>query len=96
MNNHGINDKTIAHAVCLYDAIHWHMDSEERPPSIRELMVMADVPGSATIQRYLGILREWGWITFEQRAIRTIQLTRPTECIVEMRKPKRKAKARVA
>jgi SOS-response transcriptional repressor LexA len=96
MSNHGINSKTIADAICLYDAIQWHVDSEERPPSIRELMVMTDVPGSATIQRYLGILREWGWITFEQHAIRTIRLLRPTETIVIRAKPAKKAKRHVA
>lgn len=96
MGNYGMNDSTVDKAVLVYDAICWHMDSEEgRAPVIRELMVMTNIPSSAVMQRYLDVLRGWGWIDCTPGVSRTMSLTRPTECMV-MRKAKRKAKARVA
>lgn len=96
MSKEELNSKDIDRAIQIYDAIVWYMDSEERAPVVRELMVMAGIGCSATVQFYLDILRKWGWITTKRFAARTMRLTRPTERIFEVKKPRRKAKRRVA
>lgn len=96
MANRGMQSKTIAYAIWVYECIRQHVEDEGGAPSIRELMVMVDVPGSATIQRYLRILREWGWIDCPPFEVRSIRLTRPTETIVERPKSERKKRRHAA
>lgn len=92
-----LSAKDIDRAIQVYDAIVWYMDSEEgRAPVVRELMVMAGMGCSATVQFYLDILREWGWITSKRFAARAIRLTRPTEHIVVRKKAAKKATRHVA
>lgn len=86
MANKRMEDETISKAIEVYEAICWHMDSEDGAPVVRELMVMLDVGGSATIQEYLNTLRSWGWIDWTPGSARTMRLTRPTETMVIQRK----------
>lgn len=99
MAKNEMQNKPIDRTIWLYEVIRWHMDSEDdRAPVVRELMVMADLPSSAVVQHHLDVLRGWGWIAWTPHKSRTMRLTRPTDSIVEMPKPrgKRKTKNRVA
>lgn len=96
MTNEAMHHDTIERAICLYKDIQQYIAEHGRPPVIREILVLMDVKSTATAVHYLGILRKWGWIEDERGTVRCIRLTRPTERIVEVRKPRRKAKSRVA
>jgi SOS-response transcriptional repressor LexA len=87
MANKRMEDETISKAIEVYDAIVWHMDSEGGAPVVRELMVMTNILACVTVQQYLRILRDWGWITWEPYKSRTMRLTRPTEATVIRRRP---------
>ena len=91
MANKRMEDETISKAIEVYDAIRWFMDSEGGAPVVRELMVLVDMDGSATIQHYLYMLRDWGWITWTPKSARTMRLTRPTETAV-IRRRRRKSR----
>lgn len=93
MGNYGTNDSTIDQAIWVYEVIRWHMESEERAPVVRELMVMCNMPSSAVVQTYLNLLHGWGWIAWIPKQARTMRLTRPTENIIVRKRKAGKRRA---
>lgn len=88
MSNEDMNRKTIDKAVWLYDALQNYLNEHKHLPGLRDLLPIVDMKSISTVEYYLIILRDWGWIDWRKGKARTIRLTRTTERIIE-----RKAKA---
>ncbi len=81
--------KTITRANALYHRIHGFIAESGRPPTVRDVAGMLGVTSTATARHYLGVLRDWRWVTWDTRQVRTLRLTRVTEHIHQVEKGNR-------
>jgi SOS-response transcriptional repressor LexA len=73
--------RTITRANALYHHIHGFIETNGRPPTVRDVADLLGVTSTATARHYLGVLKDWRWVTWNTREVRTLRLTRTTETI---------------
>lgn len=85
--------QTVDRAIQVYEAIRQHIAEHGHSPTLRGLMAVTDMKSTATVTHYLHILKSWGWVNWISGTQGTLHLTRVTERIHVVEKPRRKAKA---